>query len=54
MPFDEIVEHLLAMQKRGLTARSIRVKSLKPGALYDRIEFVEMTDAGRGCLDSIR
>jgi hypothetical protein len=53
MPFDELVEHLLAMQKRGLIACSTPVKSHRPGARYQQIEFVELTDAGRGYLDSI-
>ena len=53
MPFDEMIEHLLAMQQRGLIACSIPVTSHRPGARYDKIEFVELTDAGRGYLDSI-
>jgi hypothetical protein len=53
MPFDELIEHLLAMQNRGLIACSTPVKSRRPGARYDMIEFVDLTDAGRAYLDSI-
>jgi hypothetical protein len=53
MPFDELIEHLLAMQNRGLIACSAPVESRKPGARYELIEFVELTDAGRAYLDSI-
>ncbi len=47
MPFDEVVEHLLAMQKRGLIACSLPRASRQPGSRYDFIEFVEITDTGR-------
>ncbi len=53
MPFDEMIEHLLAMQKRGLIACSIPITSHRPEARNDKIGFVELTDAGRGYLDSI-
>lgn len=53
MPFDELVEHLLAMQNRGLIACSTPVASRRQDTRYDMIEFVELTDAGRAYLDSI-
>ena len=53
MPFDELVEHLMAMQKRGLVACSIPRPARTPGSRYDYIEFVELTDEGRGYLDAI-
>ena len=53
MPFDELVAHLLAMQKRGLVACSIPRPATTPGAHYEQLEFVELTDEGRGYLDTI-
>lgn len=53
MPFDELIEHLLAMQNRGLIACSTPVTSRRPGARYDMVEIVELTDAGRAYLESI-
>ena len=48
--FDEQVEHLLAMQKRGLITCDAPLPSRAPGALYDAISNVQLTDTGRSYL----
>ena len=49
--FDETVEHLLAMQRRGLVKSSTPVAELRADAQYSAITDVEITDDGRRALD---
>ena len=49
--FDETVEHLLAMQRRGLVKCSTPMAELRADAQYSAITDVEITDDGRRALD---
>jgi hypothetical protein len=49
--FDETVEHLLAMQRRGLVKCSTPMAELRADAQYSVITDVEITDDGRRALD---
>lgn len=48
--FDEQVEHLLAMQRRGLITCDPPLQARTAGALYDAISNVALTDTGRSYL----
>ncbi|HYW50770.1 MAG TPA: hypothetical protein VE861_09200 [Gemmatimonadaceae bacterium] len=52
-PFDELVEHLLAMQVRQLITCSVPLRSRTPGTMYEYVEHAELTDAGRAYLAAI-
>jgi hypothetical protein len=49
--FDETVEHLLAMQRRGLLTCSTPIAELKADAQYAAISKVELTTDGRRALE---
>ncbi len=49
-PFDTLVEHLKAMQVRKLIAISTPQRARTPGAMYELVEFVELTEEGRAYL----
>jgi hypothetical protein len=49
--FDETVEHLLAMQRRGLVKCSTPMAELRADAQYSAITDLEITDDGRRALD---
>jgi hypothetical protein len=49
--FDRTVEHLLAMQRRGLVTCATPIAELKVDAQYSAITDVQLTDDGRRALD---
>lgn len=49
--FDQTVEHLLALQRRGLLRCSTPLAELKADAQYAAVTDVELTDDGRRALD---
>ena len=49
--FDQTVEHLLAMQRRGLVTCATPIAELKVDAMYAAITDVDLTDDGRRALD---
>jgi hypothetical protein len=48
--FDDTVEHLLALQRRGLLTCSTPIAELKVGAQYAAVMDIELTDDGRRVL----
>ena len=49
--FDETVEHILALQRRGLLTCSTPIAELKADAQYAAIGDVVLTDEGRRALE---
>jgi len=49
--FDAVVEHALALQRRGLLKCSTPIAELKADALYAALTDVELTDEGRRALE---
>jgi hypothetical protein len=50
--FDEEVEHMLALNRRGLVTCSTPIAELRSGAQYAALTNVELTDEGRRALDT--
>ena len=48
--FDMLVEHLMAMQTRGLITASVPRAARTPGSMYELVDSVELTEAGRAYL----
>lgn len=49
--FDETVEHLLALQRRGLVTCATPIAELKSGAQYAAVTDIALTEDGRGALE---
>ena len=49
--FDTTVEHLLALNRRGLLTCATPIAELKADAQYATVTDVTLTDAGRRALD---
>lgn len=45
-----LVEHLMAMQTRGMITASVPRTARTPGAMYELVDTVELTEAGRAYL----
>ncbi len=48
--FDMLVEHLMAMRNRGLITAGTPRPARTPGAMYELVDGVELTDEGRAYL----
>jgi hypothetical protein len=49
--FDDTVEHVMALQRRGLLTCATPIAELKADAQYAAVTNLELTDAGRAALD---
>ncbi len=51
--FDMLVEHLMAMRNRGLITAGTPRPARTPGTMYELVDAVALTDAGRAYLEKI-